>query len=221
MGAARCLLCDDPAAQEFYRQFIALDVDLAWRGAARAARVPSEAAMREHLSGEVDAVAVAPIVRRRGPSPLSPLPSPLLVRQPNVRIHGCRVDLGGWDRRCRLWNPAAASQLVVEGAVLPPVETAADSGPVIVGTITGMSNCRWADPRLAACVADPVPQGRKYPMASGLLEITYNTGAKVIIEGPAIYAADACNGGVLFFGKLTAITPEESTGQSWKTAKKP
>ena len=87
---------------------------------------------------------------------------------------------------------------------MPPVETAAYAGPMIVGKITGMSNCRWADPCLAARVGDPVPRGRKYPITAGLLEITYNTGVKVIIEGPAIYGAFNRNAGSLYFGKLTA-----------------
>ena len=117
------LLCDDPEAQEFYRQFIALDVDLAWRGAARAACVPSEAAMREHLSGEVglpsrsppSSVAVAPL-----PSPLSPLPS--LFGSPMFAYTVAALILAVGVVSARLWSPATASQLVVQDAVLPPVQ---------------------------------------------------------------------------------------------------
>jgi hypothetical protein len=101
-------------------------------------------------------------------------------------------------------SPSPTSANGVRGAVLPPVATAADSGLVIVGKITGTSNCRWAHPCVAAGLGDSVPLGRKYPITSGLLEITYDSGAKVIIEGPAIYLASSRNGGGLYFGKVTA-----------------
>ena len=99
-------------------------------------------------------------------------------------------------------DPLTAHDL--QNAVFPVAETAAGGSPMIVGKITGTFNCQWADPCVAARVGEPVPQGRKYPITSGLLEITYNTGAKVIIEGPANYSASARNAASLYFGKLTA-----------------
>ena len=46
--------------------------------------------------------------------------------------------------------------------------------------------------------------GRKYALASGLMEITYDTGAKVILQGPCTYEVDSAAGGFLSLGKLTA-----------------
>ncbi len=124
-----------------------------------------------------------------------------------------------------LWGPAAGSQQVVQDAASTPLQAgnstdlfaagtvpdaslsldiAPTAGPVIVGKITGTSNCQWAHPSLAAGAGDPVPLGRKYPITAGLLEITYDSGAKVIVQGPAIYSASSYNGGGLYFGKLTA-----------------
>ena len=37
-----------------------------------------------------------------------------------------------------------------------------------------MADCRWADPQDAPSAA-AVPLGRKYDLASGLMEITYQT----------------------------------------------
>jgi hypothetical protein len=100
-------------------------------------------------------------------------------------------------------NPSTAG--AVEDVLMPPpVENAASPGIMIVGKITGMSNCRWAHPCVATRVGDPVARGRRYPITAGLLEITYNTGVKVTIEGPAIFAASARNAGSLYVGKLTA-----------------
>ena len=44
--------------------------------------------------------------------------------------------------------------------------------------------------------------GDTLSLSSGLMEITYNTGAKVILQGPVTYKVDS-NGGFLSIGKLT------------------
>ncbi len=53
-----------------------------------------------------------------------------------------------------------------------------------------------------------VSLGRKYALASGLMEITYKTGAIVTIEGPVIYEAEL-NGGYLSVGKMMAKLGEK------------
>lgn len=73
-----------------------------------------------------------------------------------------------------------------------------------VGRITGMVDCEWADSHTAVPGLVAVPLGRKYALASGLLEITYDSGARVILQGPCIYQVDATAGGYLFAGKLVA-----------------
>ena len=55
---------------------------------------------------------------------------------------------------------------------LPVLDIAPTAGPVIVGKITGMSNCQWAHPPCGGRKGDLVPLGRKYPITAGLLEIT-------------------------------------------------
>ena len=45
---------------------------------------------------------------------------------------------------------------------------------------------------------------RKYALSAGLMEITYNTGAKVILEGPCTYQVESRASGFLALGKLTA-----------------
>ena len=41
-----------------------------------------------------------------------------------------------------------------------------------------------------------VPLGRKYELASGLMEITYDTGAKVILQGPVTYEVESNEAGI-------------------------
>ena len=103
----------------------------------------------------------------------------------------------------RLWGPAGDPAQRVQDAVLAPAQTAANSASVIVGKVAAMSNCQWLDPQSAAHEGEPVARGRSYVLTSGLLQITYNTGARAILQGPAVYTVDAPNGGSLSLGKLT------------------
>ena len=89
--------------------------------------------------------------------------------------------------------------------------------PTLVGRITGMVDCKWEKKgsgfRVQGSETENPPSnihhptslvslGDKYALASGLMEITYDTGAKVILQGPVTYSVEA-NGGYLLVGKLT------------------
>ena len=73
-----------------------------------------------------------------------------------------------------------------------------------VGQITGMVDVQWSDKQTATVNGANVFLGRRYALASGLMEISYDTGAKVILQGPVTYEVDSRDGGFLSVGKLTA-----------------
>jgi hypothetical protein len=104
-----------------------------------------------------------------------------------------------------------------------------DHGPAssdaIVARVTGMVECQWentrpGDPKAASLrilpprLQSPVLCGDKFALRSGLLEITYDTGAKVILQGPVTYEADSPTGGYLAVGKLTARVEKRSAPAS-------
>ncbi len=103
----------------------------------------------------------------------------------------------------------AASMISVPRAALGARRDAPSPLPVEqpevepVGRITGTLDCRWADPDSTPPAA-VVPLGGKYALASGLLEISYDTGAKVILQGPCTYEVESPRSGFLSLGKLTA-----------------
>jgi hypothetical protein len=82
----------------------------------------------------------------------------------------------------------------------------------LVGRITGMVDCRWAGSMTETIHSDVVCVGRKYVLVSGLMEITYDTGAKVILQGPATYEVQSNDSGYLSFGKLTARVEKKDSG---------
>lgn len=89
-----------------------------------------------------------------------------------------------------------------------PMVTGSKSTPghqrEFVGQITGMVDCQWAGESSDATDGARVLLGRKFALASGLLEMKYNSGAKVILQGPVTYEVESKNGGYLSLGKLTA-----------------
>jgi hypothetical protein len=128
--------------------------------------------------------------------------------------------------------PSPAGSEGGESANLPsPTGRVPGGEGQVVGRITGMVDCQWAEkgtvpfcppgglspfppkgstssnsqisksPNLQISKS-PVSLGDHFSLSSGLLEITYNTGAKVILQGPVNYQVES-NGGFLSLGKLT------------------
>ena len=90
---------------------------------------------------------------------------------------------------------------------LPPVQFNLD----YVGRVTGMVDVQWSDDQTATVHGANVFLGRKFALASGLMEITYDTGAKVILQGPCTYQAESKTGGFLARGRLTAKLEKEGS----------
>lgn len=96
-------------------------------------------------------------------------------------------------------------------ATIPP-------GTMLAGEITGAANCRWADGCTPSNVEDQVFIGQQFVLEAGLLEITYTTGAKVILQGPATYQVNSVNSGCLSAGKLTGtVTTASAKGFTVRT----
>ena len=72
-------------------------------------------------------------------------------------------------------TPIAATSISIKASdgQSPPLNPSPKA--TMVGRITGMVDCKWSNPHEAAASGDPVAFGRQYSMASGLMEITYDT----------------------------------------------
>ena len=88
-----------------------------------------------------------------------------------------------------------------------PPRFADDKSPAVparVAVITGATGCRWADASTAIGPGASVSAGRRFVLASGLLQIWYEGGVEVLLQGPAIYEVDSPHSGFLSLGRLTA-----------------
>ncbi len=223
------LLLDDPASQEFYRRFVGLDVDLAWRAAGRTARLPFEvrdsgpatagaAVELPHQPGEPPVPqpesVIPPIVIDTDSSPFSRLPSSLgswLISYGAATVLTGMAILGAWMYRVSLDYELAKSP----HASGPPFQKSVEPEMEFVGRISGLADCRWVDPQDARFALAPVSLGRKYALSSGLMEISYQSGATVILQGPCTYEIESPSGGFLSLGKLTArVEPAVGSRQS-------
>ena len=114
--------------------------------------------------------------------------------------------LAGWT-----WRISLERQVVQDAP--RRVRESATSETHFVGRITGRADCQWADPKTEAFDRDGVLLGRMYALTSGFLEITYDTGATVILQGPVTYEVESASGGYLSLGKLTARVEKRGEGR--------
>jgi hypothetical protein len=89
---------------------------------------------------------------------------------------------------------------------------------VFVGKVSGMVDCQWADDATATYAGAGVALGRRYALKSGLMELTYSSGAKVILQGPCDYTVESARGGFLQVGKLVARVGAGGAGQGTGTS---
>src|SRR3990172_6850463 len=61
---------------------------------------------------------------------------------------------------------------------------ATDISASIVARVTGLVNCDWPDGATPLKFGDPLAPGQRLKLEQGLMQVTFGTGAKVVLEGP-------------------------------------
>lgn len=88
--------------------------------------------------------------------------------------------------------------------------------PGPLARITASIGVRWTDDQRAPSLDAALDRQTLEP-ATGLLEITHASGARVLIEGPARYAVTGANAGRLDYGRLVASVPPSAQGFTVET----
>ena len=98
----------------------------------------------------------------------------------------------------------------------------------VVGRVTGMADCVWFAGNdqnnlksESRNLKSPVSLADRLCIRSGFLEITYDSGAKVLLQGPVTYEVESANGGHLAVGKLTAKLERSTNKASGESASIP
>jgi len=112
----------------------------------------------------------------------------------------------------------------IQGRHLNSAVAEQSSKPAYAGYVSDMDGCQWdhdvpvndgePTPQIAdLTVSSQVSSGRQICIDSGLLEITYRFGAKVLLQGPATFEIDD-HGGFLAAGKLAGKLEREFRGSN-------
>ena len=119
-------------------------------------------------------------------------------------------------------SPSNVQTAEIEPAIASPTKSEIKN----VGRITGKMDCVWSvkkasESKTNACTSadSPIAKalisfGDHLVVTSGLLEITYDTGAKVILEGPCTFNAET-NGGFLAVGRLIGKMGKKASDGRW------
>ncbi len=222
-------VCDDPEVRAFYVRYMHLCADLHWNNEEAAGDSSSE--VGGEVRGEEREFSESQI-----PIPPSSIPvsSPYVVLDtsdlsaPLFAVHPvllsnciavvvmCVGLLGAWIYQIDVPQSIAQNGLPGMKQGSGVVSRPSTNSSEYIGRITDMVGVTWSDPTTAA-VTDRVALGRKYALASGLMEITYDAGAKVILQGPCTFQAVSRNGGFLAVGKLTARLEKRGEGENYRS----
>jgi len=204
-------LSNDARARELYVDFLALDAELQWLSSSQ-------------QEGEA-------VLEKIAESDALPINAPIVNIQDDV-VSGAGDYFSQGVLYSYTIGGVLTGLLLLVAALIPAsstVQTARKASPPIrsvvgpkteretIGQITGMLDCQGTIARgegkgTSQSLLSPqslVALGDKFVLSSGLLEITYETGAKVILQGPVTYEADSRDGGFLSLGKLTARLEKE------------
>ena len=96
---------------------------------------------------------------------------------------------------------------------------AANEQAADVARITATRNCMWGDVAKNLGFGSRLASGQRLELATGLVEITFNDGAVVVLEGPASFDVNAPGRAQLHEGRLAAVVPERAHGFQVATAR--
>ncbi len=113
------------------------------------------------------------------------------------------VAVATWaaDRVRQAWSPTHA--VLSEGSAIPAAPAFATD---YVATLTRTANCRWDFADAQTEIGSRLPPSEIH-LASGVAEIVFDQGTRVILEGPAYFTPQSARSGFLRSGKLVALVP--------------
>lgn len=95
-----------------------------------------------------------------------------------------------------------------EAAKKPESDLAANSTPSAgVARLTGTWDALWAGTDNQSKNGEALAPGSRLELAGGLAEVTFECGAVVIVQAPAVFEVKSAHGGTLERGRLTARVP--------------
>ena len=236
------LLQRDPHARQLYHNHIALHTILRWMDGGLLCDAPVAAPIDQHsaIAGQAPEfvqplpACPAPVfVNTSSPTSFGYLSSGWLMAYLVATIVvGIGIVIAAVTRvsqPTQIATPSSFNNAFDSQSPIPDPSRNA----TIVGRVTGMVDCEWSagsedklsSPAFAkgagaegglnktSALHSSILLGDRLNIRSGLLEITYDSGAKVILQGPVTYKVESQNGGFVSIGKLTGkVEGEDAKG---------
>lgn len=199
----------DPEARRFYLQYAAVEAELrsvhsggAWAGAQLA-----EAAMQD----EPSLAPTAGVAPRREPAERSRSRGRRGRHGATVAIAASLIGIAAIASWVAYRVGPSYGRDAFVAAATPGEDRAADGanapdGPALA-RVTATRNCRWSGPSATIGFGAELSAGQRVELAAGLAELTFENGARVLLEGPAKLDLAADTESVLLAGRLAATLP--------------
>ena len=140
------------------------------------------------------------------PIPLTAIVTAILV----TGLHLLSVSLNGW------MYPTAISGLK-SGELDKPTQVVDVDSSRTAATLTGMVDCVWKDQTRQPEIAAPLRYGSSFALESGLMQVTFESGAKMIVEGPAEFTLVSNMEAEFQVGRMTSYCPPSAHGFTVQT----
>jgi hypothetical protein len=149
---------------------------------------------------------------------------PSAVEKPDALVEPRRALWAAWSRPTPVSITAAAMVMALLVTAMyfmaPPFYRAItgrqridnDAAPVIVAQLTGIDKAVWAPGQIGAHQGAHLIVGHRMELLEGLAEVTYESGARVTLQGPATLVVQGANAARLPQGKLVARVPQSAVG---------
>jgi concanavalin A-like lectin/glucanase superfamily protein/FecR-like protein len=196
------LACQSKEARRFLMRYVQLHGELYWDNAADT-RVEASCPIEHMFDTDAPPRSVVPTINRST--------EPAVARR----------------FRLRTIVAVAAAAAVILAAVFiailaPNGDQVVQLGPPPargVARLGATSEAQWvmAGPDTAIPTGAKLVAGRRLELGRGLAEISFNSGAGMILEGPAVFEPTSENGGFLHSGRLAANVPVGAAGFSVHT----
>ena len=115
-----------------------------------------------------------------------------------------------WFRFAVAASAVAAITLILISTSSPPRHEA-QPAPSQVAHIEKVNGARWRSD-MAAEIAHPLPAGGKLYLEQGLAQVRFESGAMIVVQGPADIELRSANSVSLRSGSMTAEVPAEARG---------
>lgn len=190
------LLDADPANLRFYVEYLDLHAQLQWEH--RGLPVPTGPLLETCEAPESDE--------------LEPTAAVADEKRDNGLLHDV-VDFFSSTSVTSLLAALAAGLLLMVGMALVRYNLPGTGAPPTVAALHSTIDVQWDDQAgEEMATKKSLAVGDRIDLASGLVQVKFESGARVIVEGPASFELEAPNTGMLHHGRLTALVPPQAVG---------